>query len=123
MEKKRTGQLVLPVSGMFPKCIREVSIQQNGHNLLPYFHGLLIVMPKKVVGFVRFDSLSTVHTQIKHCKSNRVMSTKAMQVFHLHHTNQSDKEHDSKGYMQDVSPHSCRHKSSLLSFHFFCDTE
>jgi hypothetical protein len=49
--------------------------EQNKCNLLPYFHGFLVVVPEEVVGLVSFDGLSAVDTQVKHYKTNKMAST------------------------------------------------
>lgn len=40
-------------------------------NLLPYFHGLLIVVAEEIIGLISSDSLSAIHAQVKHCKMNK----------------------------------------------------
>ncbi len=43
-------------------------------NLLPYFHGLFIVMAEEVVGLVGSDGLSAVHAQVKHCNEQKALT-------------------------------------------------
>lgn len=56
------------------RCTQFWFIISSSLYLLPYFHGLLIVMSKKVVGLVRFHCLSSVHPQVKDCKEKRLQS-------------------------------------------------
>lgn len=47
---------------------KELAWQSGLEDSLAYLHGLLVVMPEEVIGFIGLDRLTPIHPKIKHCR-------------------------------------------------------